>query len=150
MATYDSVVLVKQEVFVYKIPPRSTNRGYRWDSRWKFLFSTSWNFAFFSYHHHNELLEVLARFILINVVVLERPTGTWMSRHGMGGWEWCRRALRWTSNSKTKCQASSLPTVLWRHILAWPSSRSRTAHVTLCCAYKTTTDDQPSLAWDLV
>jgi len=29
MATYESVVLVKQEVFVYKIPPRSTNRGYR-------------------------------------------------------------------------------------------------------------------------
>lgn len=91
-----------------------------------------------------------ARFILINVVVLERPTGTWMSRHGTGGWEWFRRALRWTSNSKTKCQASSLPTVLWRHTLAWPSSRSRTAHDTLCCAYKTTTDDQPSLAWDLV
>ena len=29
MATYESVVLVKQEVFVYKIPPRSTNRSYR-------------------------------------------------------------------------------------------------------------------------
>ncbi|XP_070506234.1 NECAP-like protein CG9132 [Chironomus tepperi] len=27
--SYESVVLIKQEVFVYKIPPRSTNRGYR-------------------------------------------------------------------------------------------------------------------------
>uniref|UniRef100_A0A182YK38 NECAP PHear domain-containing protein n=1 Tax=Anopheles stephensi TaxID=30069 RepID=A0A182YK38_ANOST len=26
---YESVVLVKQEVFVYKIPPRQSNRGYR-------------------------------------------------------------------------------------------------------------------------
>ncbi|CAB0031321.1 unnamed protein product [Trichogramma brassicae] len=27
--TYESVLLVKSEVFVFKIPPRSTNRGYR-------------------------------------------------------------------------------------------------------------------------
>jgi hypothetical protein len=26
---YESVLLVKAEVFVYKIPPRTTNRGYR-------------------------------------------------------------------------------------------------------------------------
>lgn len=31
MASYESVVLIKQEVFVYKIPPRSSNRGYRYD-----------------------------------------------------------------------------------------------------------------------
>jgi hypothetical protein len=29
MESYESVVLIKQEVFVYKIPPRTTNRGYR-------------------------------------------------------------------------------------------------------------------------
>ncbi|XP_076243154.1 NECAP-like protein CG9132 [Calliopsis andreniformis] len=29
MDTYESVLLVKSEVFVFKIPPRSTNRGYR-------------------------------------------------------------------------------------------------------------------------
>ncbi|GAB0093243.1 NECAP-like protein CG9132 [Sergentomyia squamirostris] len=29
MEAYESVLLVKQEVFVYKIPPRTTNRGYR-------------------------------------------------------------------------------------------------------------------------
>ncbi|KAG7207274.1 hypothetical protein KM043_008947 [Ampulex compressa] len=29
MESYESVLLVKSEVFVYKIPPRSTNRGYR-------------------------------------------------------------------------------------------------------------------------
>jgi len=29
MAEYESVLLVKSEVFVYKIPPRTTNRGYR-------------------------------------------------------------------------------------------------------------------------
>jgi hypothetical protein len=29
MAEYESVLLVKAEVFVYKIPPRTTNRGYR-------------------------------------------------------------------------------------------------------------------------
>ncbi|KAI4480117.1 NECAP-like protein CG9132 [Polistes fuscatus] len=29
METYESVLLVKSEVFVFKIPPRSTNRGYR-------------------------------------------------------------------------------------------------------------------------
>ncbi|XP_020286833.1 NECAP-like protein CG9132 [Pseudomyrmex gracilis] len=29
METYESVLLVKHEVFVFKIPPRSTNRGYR-------------------------------------------------------------------------------------------------------------------------
>ncbi|KAJ1527155.1 hypothetical protein ONE63_008686 [Megalurothrips usitatus] len=32
--TYESVLLVKSEVFVYKIPPRATNRGYR---------ATDWN-----------------------------------------------------------------------------------------------------------
>ncbi|KAE8739530.1 hypothetical protein FOCC_FOCC014950 [Frankliniella occidentalis] len=32
--SYESVLLVKQEVFVYKIPPRQTNRGYR---------ATEWN-----------------------------------------------------------------------------------------------------------
>ncbi|CAK1552141.1 unnamed protein product [Leptosia nina] len=29
MDTYESVLLVKNEVFVFKIPPRTTNRGYR-------------------------------------------------------------------------------------------------------------------------
>jgi hypothetical protein len=29
MAEYESILLVKSEVFVYKIPPRTTNRGYR-------------------------------------------------------------------------------------------------------------------------
>ncbi|XP_069683832.1 NECAP-like protein CG9132 [Periplaneta americana] len=29
METYESVLLVKSEVFVFKIPPRTTNRGYR-------------------------------------------------------------------------------------------------------------------------
>lgn len=29
MDTYETVILVKSEVFVFKIPPRSTNRGYR-------------------------------------------------------------------------------------------------------------------------
>lgn len=29
MDTYESVLLVKSEVFVYKLPPRTTNRGYR-------------------------------------------------------------------------------------------------------------------------
>ncbi|KAK4297982.1 hypothetical protein Pmani_029632 [Petrolisthes manimaculis] len=29
MDDYESILLVKQEVFVYKIPPRQTNRGYR-------------------------------------------------------------------------------------------------------------------------
>ncbi|XP_050458539.1 NECAP-like protein CG9132 isoform X1 [Cataglyphis hispanica] len=29
METYESVLLVKSEIFVFKIPPRSTNRGYR-------------------------------------------------------------------------------------------------------------------------
>lgn len=32
---YESVLLVKAEVFVYKIPPRTTNRGYRWGRREK-------------------------------------------------------------------------------------------------------------------
>lgn len=41
MASYESVVLVKQEVFVYKIPPRSTNRGYRW-----VVLAKTWNFLF--------------------------------------------------------------------------------------------------------
>lgn len=26
---YESVILCKNEVYVYKIPPRTTNRGYR-------------------------------------------------------------------------------------------------------------------------
>ena len=30
METYESVLLVKSEVFVFKIPPRTTNRGYRY------------------------------------------------------------------------------------------------------------------------
>lgn len=29
MADYERVLCVKNEVFVYKIPPRTTNRGYR-------------------------------------------------------------------------------------------------------------------------
>ncbi|KAI8421489.1 hypothetical protein MSG28_009542 [Choristoneura fumiferana] len=29
MDTYESVLLVKNEVFVFKIPPKTTNRGYR-------------------------------------------------------------------------------------------------------------------------
>ncbi|GJQ75565.1 hypothetical protein Trydic_g17646 [Trypoxylus dichotomus] len=36
MASYESVVLVKQEVFVFNIPPRITNRGYR---------AADWNLA---------------------------------------------------------------------------------------------------------
>lgn len=34
MESYESVLLIKHEVFVYKIPPRATNRGYR---------ATDWN-----------------------------------------------------------------------------------------------------------
>lgn len=52
MATYESVVLVKQEVFVYKIPPRSTNRGYRWIKTANFSFSAS------SLINNNELLKL--------------------------------------------------------------------------------------------
>ena len=29
-ADYESILCVKPEVHVYKIPPRTTNRGYRW------------------------------------------------------------------------------------------------------------------------
>ncbi|KFM68582.1 Adaptin ear-binding coat-associated protein 1, partial [Stegodyphus mimosarum] len=29
MEDYETVLLVKPEVFVFKIPPRATNRGYR-------------------------------------------------------------------------------------------------------------------------
>ena len=29
-STYESILCVKPEVHVYKIPPRATNRGYRW------------------------------------------------------------------------------------------------------------------------
>ena len=29
MEAYESVLLVKNEVFVFKIPPKTTNRGYR-------------------------------------------------------------------------------------------------------------------------
>ncbi|KAF4520912.1 hypothetical protein B566_EDAN014416 [Ephemera danica] len=36
METYESVLLVKSEVFVFKIPPRTTNRGYR---------AADWNLA---------------------------------------------------------------------------------------------------------
>ncbi|CAB3378760.1 Hypothetical predicted protein [Cloeon dipterum] len=36
METYESVLLVKNEVFVFKIPPRATNRGYR---------AADWNLA---------------------------------------------------------------------------------------------------------
>lgn len=54
MATYESVVLVKQEVFVYKIPPRSTNRGYRCEIPWNFSFSL--NFLI----NNNELLELFS------------------------------------------------------------------------------------------
>ncbi|XP_063236757.1 NECAP-like protein CG9132 [Bacillus rossius redtenbacheri] len=36
MAEYESVLLVKSEVFVFKIPPRTTNRGYR---------AADWNLA---------------------------------------------------------------------------------------------------------
>jgi len=34
---YESVLIVKPEVFIYKIPPRASNRGYRWvdKSEWK-------------------------------------------------------------------------------------------------------------------
>lgn len=31
MDTYESIILVKNEVFVFKIPPRTTNRGYRYE-----------------------------------------------------------------------------------------------------------------------
>nr|CAD7402100.1 unnamed protein product [Timema cristinae] len=36
MDTYESILLVKSEVFVFKIPPRTTNRGYR---------AADWNLA---------------------------------------------------------------------------------------------------------
>ncbi|KAE9539469.1 hypothetical protein AGLY_004721 [Aphis glycines] len=36
MDTYESILLVKNEVFVFKIPPRTTNRGYR---------AADWNLA---------------------------------------------------------------------------------------------------------
>ncbi|XP_025425092.1 NECAP-like protein CG9132 [Sipha flava] len=36
METYESILLVKNEVFVFKIPPRTTNRGYR---------AADWNLA---------------------------------------------------------------------------------------------------------
>lgn len=30
MEDYETVLLVKPEVFIFKIPPRATNRGYRY------------------------------------------------------------------------------------------------------------------------
>ena len=30
MEDYEAILLVKQEVFVFKIPPRTSNRGYRY------------------------------------------------------------------------------------------------------------------------
>ncbi|CAG2064907.1 unnamed protein product [Timema podura] len=36
MDAYESILLVKSEVFVFKIPPRTTNRGYR---------AADWNLA---------------------------------------------------------------------------------------------------------
>lgn len=58
MATYDSVVLVKQEVFVYKIPPRSTNRGYRCGNREISLLDFLKFCIFFLIIIKNESLEV--------------------------------------------------------------------------------------------
>ncbi|GIY97268.1 NECAP-like protein CG9132 [Caerostris extrusa] len=40
MEEYETVILVKQEVFVFQIPPRATNRGYR-AADWK-LHSPDW------------------------------------------------------------------------------------------------------------
>jgi len=34
-AEYERVSLVKPEVFIYQIPPRSTNRAIRWEARQK-------------------------------------------------------------------------------------------------------------------
>lgn len=65
MANYESVILVKQEVFVYKIPPRSTNRGYRWVREEISLFAISRK-CFFSLIN-NELLELLFSSLLIVV-----------------------------------------------------------------------------------
>jgi len=33
MEDYEAILLVKQEVFVFKIPPRTSNRGYRYKIR---------------------------------------------------------------------------------------------------------------------
>lgn len=79
MATYESVVLVKHEVFVYKIPPRSTNRGYRYVN-----YEISFCIFFLSSLNCWKLI-----FILINIFILCRAADwnlnepTWNGRMRM-------------------------------------------------------------------
>lgn len=67
METYESVLLVKPEVFVFNIPPRASNRGYRLVG---FVFTAS---------HFRSSIKKTSEMI----VLLELLTGIWQSHHGL-------------------------------------------------------------------
>lgn len=118
METFESILLIKQEVFVYKIPPAGNNRKHRWafsmaSEKQKTTigfylskFAMSEFFFCFRYHLHKNSQTTTKNHVFI---FAERQIGISVNHCGLAEWGWLPKALPSIWSWKTRTRAHCTP-----------------------------------------